>query len=118
MGKDLEKIANFISQEVVIAQDWSCCGFAGDRGLLHPELTKSATRKESEEFMRRYNEMNKQSKQSSQSKNDDNNNKTILNDLVKCNGIISQLLLSLKYLNQSVEPDKIIKQIDHTFKST
>ena len=50
LGKDLEKIAHFISQEVVIAQDWSCCGFAGDRGLLQPELTKSATRKESQEI--------------------------------------------------------------------
>jgi D-lactate dehydrogenase len=23
--------------------DWSCCAFAGDRGLLHPELTAAAT---------------------------------------------------------------------------
>ncbi|GAA1151061.1 hypothetical protein GCM10009579_85390 [Streptomyces javensis] len=22
---------------------WGCCAFAGDRGLLHPELTGSAT---------------------------------------------------------------------------
>ncbi|MGH7291985.1 MAG: hypothetical protein ACREJT_12285, partial [Myxococcota bacterium] len=22
---------------------WGCCGFAGDRGMLHPELTASAT---------------------------------------------------------------------------
>lgn len=26
-----------------------CCGFAGDRGLLHPELTASATRDEAAE---------------------------------------------------------------------
>ncbi len=25
---------------------WDCCAFAGDRGLLHPELTASATRAE------------------------------------------------------------------------
>ena len=24
-------------------QDWMCCGFAGDRGLLRPELTAAAT---------------------------------------------------------------------------
>ena len=23
--------------------DWGCCAFAGDRGMLHPELTASAT---------------------------------------------------------------------------
>ena len=26
-----------------------CCGFAGDRGFLHPELTRSATRQEGAE---------------------------------------------------------------------
>lgn len=33
--------------------DWSCCGFAGDRGMLHPELTASATRPEAAEVTRR-----------------------------------------------------------------
>ena len=27
----------------------ACCGFAGDRGMLHPELTASATRAEAAE---------------------------------------------------------------------
>ena len=27
----------------------TCCGFAGDRGMLHPELTASATREEAAE---------------------------------------------------------------------
>ena len=36
-------IANFISDDVTIPVDWGCCAFAGDRGLLHPELTASAT---------------------------------------------------------------------------
>lgn len=35
-----------IADEVVIPDDWQCCGFAGDRGLLRPELTAAATRAE------------------------------------------------------------------------
>jgi D-lactate dehydrogenase len=47
---NLEAIAAAISQEVSIPADWGCCAFAGDRGLLHPELTASATRAEVEEI--------------------------------------------------------------------
>ena len=36
-------IAASFAEEVVIPPDWGCCAFAGDRGLLHPELTASAT---------------------------------------------------------------------------
>ncbi len=36
-------IAASFADQVVIPPDWGCCGFAGDRGLLHPELTASAT---------------------------------------------------------------------------
>ena len=46
--KSLMVIADRISENVVLPQDWSCCGFAGDRGLFHPELTASATKKEAE----------------------------------------------------------------------
>jgi D-lactate dehydrogenase len=28
----------------------TCCGFAGDRGLLHPELTRAATADEAREL--------------------------------------------------------------------
>ena len=28
---------------------WGCCAFAGDRGLLHPELTASATDRQAAE---------------------------------------------------------------------
>jgi D-lactate dehydrogenase len=31
---------------VVVPDGWQCCAFAGDRGLLHLELTASATREE------------------------------------------------------------------------
>jgi len=36
-------LARAIADDVVVPDDWSCCGFAGDRGLLHPELTAAAT---------------------------------------------------------------------------
>jgi D-lactate dehydrogenase len=39
----LRLIADAIAEEVVVPDDWGCCGFAGDRGMLHPELTASAT---------------------------------------------------------------------------
>lgn len=32
-----------------IPDDWGCCGFAGDRGMLFPELTESATAAEAAE---------------------------------------------------------------------
>ncbi|MFF0225824.1 FAD-binding and (Fe-S)-binding domain-containing protein [Streptomyces sp. NPDC004629] len=39
----LLRVATVVAEEVVQPEDWSCCAFAGDRGLLHPELTASAT---------------------------------------------------------------------------
>ncbi|MFT3888019.1 MAG: FAD-binding and (Fe-S)-binding domain-containing protein [Arachnia sp.] len=39
----LLRVARFIADDVVVPASWSCCGFAGDRGLLHPELTAAAT---------------------------------------------------------------------------
>ena len=42
----MRRIAEAISDEAVIPDDWGCCAFAGDRGMLHPELTASATRAE------------------------------------------------------------------------
>ncbi|MEU4226990.1 FAD-binding and (Fe-S)-binding domain-containing protein [Nonomuraea sp. NPDC026600] len=42
----LTRIAETIADQVVVPDGWQCCAFAGDRGLLHPELTASATRAE------------------------------------------------------------------------
>ena len=39
----LLRVAAAAAEEVVQPDDWGCCAFAGDRGLLHPELTASAT---------------------------------------------------------------------------
>jgi D-lactate dehydrogenase len=40
----LASIARELADEVVIPAGTSCCGMAGDRGLLHPELPASALR--------------------------------------------------------------------------
>ncbi len=39
----LVSLARLVSDDVTVPVDWGCCGFAGDRGLLHPELTAAAT---------------------------------------------------------------------------
>lgn len=45
----LRTVAAACADEVVIPFDAGCCAFAGDRGLLHPELTASATAREAAE---------------------------------------------------------------------
>jgi D-lactate dehydrogenase len=45
----LSRVAAAAAEAVVIADDWGCCAFAGDRGMLHPELTASATGPEARE---------------------------------------------------------------------
>ncbi|MFF2024585.1 FAD-binding and (Fe-S)-binding domain-containing protein [Streptomyces sp. NPDC058171] len=42
----LRTVAEACADEVVVPEDAGCCAFAGDRGMLHRELTESATRKE------------------------------------------------------------------------
>ncbi|MEV6026600.1 FAD-binding and (Fe-S)-binding domain-containing protein [Streptomyces sp. NPDC052036] len=39
----LRTVAAAVSAEVTVPDSWGCCAFAGDRGLLHPEVTASAT---------------------------------------------------------------------------
>ena len=41
--------AEAMAEEVVVPVEWRCCAYAGDRGMLHPELTASATRREAAE---------------------------------------------------------------------
>jgi D-lactate dehydrogenase len=43
----LMTVARAVADEVFVPDSWGCCGFAGDRGLLHPELTASATQVQS-----------------------------------------------------------------------
>ena len=37
---------------MIVPDDWGCCAFAGDRGILQPELTSSATSLEASEVRR------------------------------------------------------------------
>jgi D-lactate dehydrogenase len=46
-------IARQCARSAIIPLNLACCGFAGDRGLLFPELTASATQKESAEVNQR-----------------------------------------------------------------
>ncbi|MDO2934585.1 FAD-binding and (Fe-S)-binding domain-containing protein [Paeniglutamicibacter sulfureus] len=39
----LQTVAEAVADTIQIPENWGCCGFAGDRGMLHPELTASAT---------------------------------------------------------------------------
>jgi D-lactate dehydrogenase len=43
LGGALKEIASHLADEVEIPVGTTCCGTAGDRGLLHPELVVSAT---------------------------------------------------------------------------
>ena len=49
LDADLVTVAEAVADEVTVPLDWGCCAFAGDRGMLHPELTASATRREAAE---------------------------------------------------------------------
>ena len=46
LTKTLQRIAARLAGEVLVPVGTTCCGTAGDRGLLHPELVISATRDE------------------------------------------------------------------------
>jgi D-lactate dehydrogenase len=46
----LEALARRCSEQASVPFHAGCCGFAGDRGFLLPELTASATARESEEL--------------------------------------------------------------------
>jgi D-lactate dehydrogenase len=49
LNPDLTRVAEAVADTVNVPLDWGCCAFAGDRGMLHPELTASATRREAAE---------------------------------------------------------------------
>ncbi|WP_181765899.1 FAD-binding and (Fe-S)-binding domain-containing protein [Streptomyces albidus (ex Kaewkla and Franco 2022)] len=49
----LRSVAEACADEVVVPVDARCCGFAGDRGMLHQELTTSATAREAAEVTAR-----------------------------------------------------------------
>ena len=47
----LEAVAGAVADRVEVPENWGCCAFAGDRGMLHPELTASATTKQAAEVV-------------------------------------------------------------------
>jgi D-lactate dehydrogenase len=46
----LRSLAAALADEVFVAPSSTCCGFAGDRGITHPELTAAATRPQATEL--------------------------------------------------------------------
>lgn len=48
LNRKLAELAAAVAEEVVVPLGTTCCGTAGDRGLLHPELVISATAQEKE----------------------------------------------------------------------
>lgn len=46
VNNSLMMLAGLVADEVVVPTGWRCCAFAGDRGLLHEELTATSTRDE------------------------------------------------------------------------
>jgi D-lactate dehydrogenase len=52
LDTSLEKVAGEVASRVLIPENAGCCAFAGDRGMLHPELTASATKAEAADVAR------------------------------------------------------------------
>jgi D-lactate dehydrogenase len=50
----LGALAAALADDVYLPPTGTCCGFAGDRGISHPELTASATRAEASELSGRH----------------------------------------------------------------
>lgn len=50
----LRAVAAALADNVYVAPSSTCCGFAGDRGISHPELTAAATRPQAEELSGRH----------------------------------------------------------------
>ena len=50
LDEKMLKIAKQCAKSATVPLNLGCCAFAGDRGLLFPELTKSATEKETAEI--------------------------------------------------------------------
>ena len=46
LNESLKTVAQSVAKHVEVSLNVGCCAFAGDRGMLHPELTASATQAE------------------------------------------------------------------------
>ena len=54
LARRLDALADALADDVYVAPSATCCGFAGDRGISHPELTAAATRPEADELAGRH----------------------------------------------------------------
>jgi len=54
LAPSLSTLAEALADDVFIAPSATCCAFAGDRGITHPELTESATKPQAEELAGRH----------------------------------------------------------------
>lgn len=52
LNRTFGRLAAALADDVLVPVGTTCCGTAGDRGLLHPELVESATREEKSELDR------------------------------------------------------------------
>jgi D-lactate dehydrogenase len=50
LAPPLRNLASALAEDVFVPPSASCCGFAGDRGISHPELTASATHQQAAEL--------------------------------------------------------------------
>jgi D-lactate dehydrogenase len=53
LTRRLEALVSELADDALVPVDATCCGFAGDRGMLHPELTAAATADEARELAER-----------------------------------------------------------------
>ena len=49
LNEALQTVAEAVAHGVKVPESWGCCGFAGDRRMLHPELTASAAEEQAAE---------------------------------------------------------------------
>jgi len=54
LASSLRTLAEALADDVYVAPSATCCAFAGDRGITHPELTASATKPQAEELAGRH----------------------------------------------------------------
>jgi D-lactate dehydrogenase len=54
LAHPLRALSEALADEVYVAPSATCCAFAGDRGITHPELTASATRPQAEQLAGRH----------------------------------------------------------------
>ncbi|HST68659.1 MAG TPA: FAD-binding and (Fe-S)-binding domain-containing protein [Solirubrobacterales bacterium] len=54
LAHPIRALGEALADDVYVAPSATCCAFAGDRGITHPELTASATRPQAEELAGRH----------------------------------------------------------------